>query len=317
MASATRLLSLLAMLSSRPHWTAPELAERLEITERTVRRDIAQLREIGYPVEATPGVHGGYRLGAGGRLPPLLLDDDEAVAMAIALGLAAGAGSSGLETAAVAALTKLDRVLPPRLRERVAALRNVTLGLRRAEVPAADTDALVLLALACQRPERVRFDYCDASEQTSHRLVEPYRLVFTERRWYLVARDTGRQAWRTFRVDRMSELVATGIPFVHAEVPDAAAQVAEGVALWAYETQATVRIHAPRHAVGRAIDPTVGVIDDERSDDHATVVRIGGDADWIARYLAGIPEPYEVLDAPDVRAELRALGRRLQREHRR
>ena len=139
-----------------------------------MRRDITRLREIGYPVEAAPGVHGGYRLGSGGKIPPLLLDDDEAVAMAIGLAAAAGAGSSGLEVAAVSALSKLDRVLPPRLRERVNALGNVTLGLRGTEVPAVNTDVLVVLALACQRPERIRFDYRDAQDQTSHRIAEPY-----------------------------------------------------------------------------------------------------------------------------------------------
>jgi predicted DNA-binding transcriptional regulator YafY len=313
-AQADRLLSLLALLSSRGHWSADQLATRLEITERTVRRDITRLREIGYPVEAAPGVHGGYQLGAGGKLPPLLLDDDEAVAMAVGLAAAAGAGSSGLEIAAVSALSKLDRVLPPRLRERVAALRNVTLGLRRTEVPAADTEVLVLLALACQRPERIRFDYRDAADQDTHRIVEPFRLVFTDRRWYLVANDMDRKAWRTFRVDRMSAIDSTGVPFEHGEVPDAVAQVAAGVAVWGYESHATVRIRAVGPDVERLVPATVGVID--REDGDWSVVRIGGDAAWVARFLAGLDCPCEVLDPPEVRAQLRALGRRLLSEHR-
>jgi predicted DNA-binding transcriptional regulator YafY len=315
MATASRLLTLLAMMSTRPHWSAFELAERLEITERTVRRDITRLREIGYPVEAAPGVHGGYRLGSGGKIPPLLLDDDEAVAMAIGLAAAAGAGSSGLEVAAVSALSKLDRVLPPRLRERVNALGNVTLGLRGTEVPAVDTDVLVVLALACQRPERIRFDYRDAQDQTSHRIAEPYRLVFTDRHWYLVANDTGRKAWRTFRVDRITDLVSTGIPFTHGDVPDAAAQVAAGVAVWGYDLRATVRLQATRADVERMIPPTVGVIDHD--DTTSTTVRIGGEAPWIARYLAGLPCSFEVIDPPEVRDELRALGRRLVHDHKR
>ena len=308
-ATASRLLALLALMSTRPHWSSCELAERLEITERTVRRDITRLREIGYPVEAAPGLHGGYRLGAGAKLPPLLLDDDEAVAMAVGLAAAAGAGSSGLEVASVSALSKLDRVLPPRLRERVNALGKVTLGLRGTGVPAVDTEVLVVLALACQRPERVRFDYRDALEHTSHRIVEPYRLVFTDRHWYLVANDTGRKAWRTFRVDRISDPVASGIPFTHREVPDAAAQVAAGVAVWGYELHATVRLMATRPEVAAMIPPTVAVI--EHSDATSTTIRIGGGAPWIAHYLAGLPWEFEVVEPEEVRDELRALGRRL------
>jgi len=311
MPTADRLLNLLTLFTTRPRWSAEELATRLEITERTVRRDVTRLREIGYPIESGTGTHGGYQLGAGGKLPPLLLDDDEAVAMAIGLG--ATVGSEGLADAAVSALAKLDRVLPPRLRERVAAVRQVTLGMRRAGLPAFDTAALVQVAVACRRPERLRFDYRDGSDQESHRHVEPFRLVFTDRRWYLVAYDTGREAWRTFRVDRMSSLHSTGIPFTRGEVPDALALVSEGVAVLSYEMFATVRIHEPRREVEQFLSPMVGVIDHE--DEDGTVVRIGGDAAWIARHLAGWEYRYEVLDPPEVRDALRALGQRLVRDH--
>lgn len=316
MASATRLLSMLAMLGTRPSWTSGELAERLEITERTVRRDITELRNLGYPVHAAPGAGGGYQLGAGGKVPPLLLDDDEAVAVAIGLSAMVGAGSMDLAQGAVSALSKLGRVLPPRLRERVAALQRVTLALRRTEIPDADIDLLVRIAVACERPERLRFDYRDASDTTSHRHVEPYRLVFTDRRWYLVAFDTGRRAWRTFRVDRMSDVDAGGVTFTRSgELPDASAQVAEGVALWGYDLQVTVRFHAGRDEVTRFVDATVGVLGDEV--DGCTIARIGGDAEWIARYLASSPHRFEVIDAPEVDAALCDLGARLQRDHHR
>jgi len=222
MDTPARLLRLLVLLSARASWTAPELAERLEVTERTVRRDMVRLRDLGYPVEGTTGPYGGYALGAGGRLPPLVLDDDEAVAVAIGLRSAAAGGAAGIESAALSALTKLDRVLPAPLREQVGALREVTVGLGRSDLPAVDVDALVATALACSRPERLRFDYTDASDNRSDRLVEPFRLVFTRRSWYLVAFDTGRDAWRTFRVDRMRALRLTGARFVHRDAPDAA-----------------------------------------------------------------------------------------------
>jgi len=311
MPTADRLLNLLAMFTTRPRWSAEELAERLEITERTVRRDVTRLREIGYPIESTTGTHGGYQLGAGGKLPPLLLDDDEAVAMAIGLG--AMVSSEGLADAAVSALAKLDRVLPPRLRERVAAVRQVTLGVRRGGLPAFDTDTLIQVAVACRRPERLRFEYRDGSENLSYRNVEPFRLVFTDRSWYLVAYDTGRADWRTFRVDRMSALHSTGMPFTRGEVPDAVSLVSEGVAVRSYEMYATVRIHEPRAEVERFVSPTVGVIDGE--DEQGTIVRIGGDAPWIAHYLASLESRYDVLGPQEVRDALRALGRKLLRDH--
>jgi predicted DNA-binding transcriptional regulator YafY len=314
-AQADRLLELLALLGTRPQWAATELALRLEITERTVRRDVTRLREIGYPIVAAPGLHGGYALGAGGKLPPLLLDDDEAVAVAIGLSAATGTGTgnSGLEDSAVSALSKLDRVLPPRLRERVGALRQVTLALERPRLPAADTDALVLMAVACQRPERVRFDYRDADGRVSQRLVEPFRLVFTDRRWYAVCFDTGRDDWRTFRLDRISQLRATGQSFVRGAVPDAARLVAEGVAVRGYDAVATVRLEAARDHAAQLIPPTVGVVVD--SDDDWTTVQIGGDPDWVARYLAGLSCRFEVVSPDAVRTELRALARRLIRDH--
>lgn len=314
MDTPTRLLRLLVLLSARASWTAPELAERLEVTERTVRRDMTRLRSLGYPVTGSSGPYGGYALGAGGHLPPLVLDDDEAVAVAIGLrGAAAGAGE-GVESAALSALTKLDRVLPAKLREQVAALRSVTVGLGRADLPAFDVDALVTTALACSRPERLRFTYTDANDNVTDRLGEPYRLVFTQRSWYLVAFDTGRDDWRTFRVDRMSEIGLTGARFVHRDSPDAAAMVAEGMAVYAHSLQARILLHLPIEDARHAVSRTIGVLE-PGPDPATTIARIGGDADWIARYLVGLDCRFEVLEPDEVRAEVRKLAERIARDH--
>jgi predicted DNA-binding transcriptional regulator YafY len=308
--TSARLLRLLTLLSARAWWTGPELQERLEITDRTLRRDINRLRGLGYPVEATPGRYGGYRLGAGGRLPPLVLDDDEAVAVAVGLRAAAGGGTAGLETAALAALTKLEQVLPAPLRERVDALRAVTIDLRGGQsLPNVDLDHLVIIALACGRSERLRFAYLSGEDAATNRLVEPFRLVYTERRWYLVAYDNDRAAWRTFRVDRMSDIANTRARFTRTDEPDAAGQVAEGLAVAVYPLQVRLRFHLTAADIARIIPSTVGII--ETDEGESTVVRIGGDADWIARYIIGFGCRVDVLDSVEVRDELRAIGERL------
>jgi predicted DNA-binding transcriptional regulator YafY len=314
MDTPVRLLRLLTLLAARPWWSGADLADRLEVTSRTLRRDVTRLRTLGYPVEATTGPYGGYRLGAAGHLPPLLLDDEEGVAAAVALRAVSGGGESGLETAALSALTKLDQVLPVQLRERVNALRTVTVGLRHAELPPADLDALVVIAVACRRPERLRFSYLDGQGVASERLVEPFRLVYTARQWYLVAFDTTRDAWRTFRVDRITEPKATGVPFERDDPPDAAALVAHGLAVAAHAINARVRLYVGAEDAARIVPSTVGVI--EPGDGDTTVVAIGGDVDWIAQFVAGLPCRFEVLDPPEVRAGVRALGLRLARDHR-
>jgi predicted DNA-binding transcriptional regulator YafY len=308
-----RLLRLLNLLSARPWWAGPELADRLEITERTLRRDVTRLRGLGYPVGGTTGPYGGYRLGAAGHLPPLLLDDDEAVAVAVALRTASGGGASGLESAALSALTKLDQVLPVRLRERIAALRSVTVALRSQQLPPVDLDVLVPIAVACRRPERVRFTYRSRDDVETDRHVEPYRLVYTDRRWYLVAFDRDRDDWRTFRVDRIGAPAPTGVPFERADPPDAAALVAHGVAFAAHPIQARIRLHiAPEHAA-RLIAPTDGVVEPETAT--TTLARVGGDKEWIAEFVAGLPCRVEVLEPQEVRVELRRLAERLVRDH--
>jgi predicted DNA-binding transcriptional regulator YafY len=308
--TAGRLLRLLSLLQSRPSWTGPELAERLAVTERTVRRDVTRLRDLGYPVDAATGPFGGYELGAGGALPPLLLDDDEAVAVVMGLRSAAGGTIAGLEDAAVAVLTKLEQVLPGHLRERVTALHTATERLPGRATAQVESSLLVTIAQAARALERLRFTYRTNAQHESERRVEPYRLVNTDRRWYLVARDLDRNAWRTFRVDRMRDVQATGHRFVRTETPDAVALVSEGLALAVYPVRATVRVLAPPDEVQRAVARDVGVLE---TDEHGTtVMRVGGDdVFWIARWLAAMPYPFEVLDPPELRDALRELAERL------
>ncbi len=227
--SAARLLRLLGLLQRQPRWNGGDLADQLAVTTRTLRRDVERLRALGYSVESAPGAEGGYRLRAGTDLPPLLLDDDEATAMAVALGWSAGTALWGIETPALTALTKLDRLLPGRLRIQVAAIRASTVALSR-PAEALPADRLVPLARACESQQLVRFPYAAADGRHSERRAEPYRLVATERRWYLVAYDLDRQDWRTFRVDRMAAVPEiTGHTFIPRRLEDPARLVAEAL----------------------------------------------------------------------------------------
>ena len=312
--SAARLLSLLSLLQSRPHWNGPDLAERLGITERTVRRDVTRLRDLGYPVLAEAGRAGGYQLGAGAALPPLLLADDEAVAIALGLRAAASSGVTGVEESAVAALAKLEQVLPARLRERVLALNAATVLVRSGVEPPVDPEVLVTLAQGCRREERIRFGYRDAAGNASERRVEPYGLVNVERRWYLVARDLDRADWRTFRIDRMSAPTLTGHRFVRSEEPDTAKMVLESLALTPYAWQAEVVLHTGLQEAMAEIPRTIGTLEVCAG---GVLLRIGAnEVDWIARYVAGLPFEAEVRHPAELRAALRALGRRLQLTHR-
>ena len=307
---AGRLLALLSLLQARPRWTADELAERLAVTPRTVRRDVTHLRELGYPVDAEPGPTGGYQLGSGGALPPLLLADDEAVAVAIGLRVAATAGLDGCEDAAVAALAKLEQVLPAHLREQVAALHGSTVLVGRPAEARTDPDRLLVLAQACRRQEVLHFGYRDKAGVDTERRVEPFRLVHAARRWYLVALDRDRDDWRSFRVDRIGEAWTAGHRFVRGEEPDAGAMVADGIARGGYGIQATVLLHASPEAVSEEVANTVGSI--EPTDDGRTLLRIAAnDLPWIARYLAGLPFDATVIDPPGLRKALRDVARRV------
>ncbi|MET9687531.1 YafY family protein [Streptomyces sp. NPDC006514] len=214
-----RLLSLLSLLQTPREWPGSELAQRLRVSARTIRRDIERLRDLGYPVEATLGAEGGYRLVAGAAMPPLLLDDEEAVAIAVGLRAGTGHAIEGVEEASVRALAKLEQVLPSRLRHRVSALQSATIALSRGDGASVDPRTLTTMASAVAGPERLRFAYRAGNGAETRRLVEPYRLVSTGSRWYLVAYDLEREDWRTFRVDRVDEAFATGARFARRDLP--------------------------------------------------------------------------------------------------
>lgn len=214
-----RLLKLLSLLQTPREWPGGELADRLDVSPRTIRRDIDRLRDLGYPVEASRGSVGGYRLVAGAAMPPLLLDDEEAVAIAVGLRAGAGHAIEGVDEASVRALAKLEQVLPSRLRHRVSALQNATVALTRGDGSTIDPRTLTTLASAVTGRERLRFAYLSGDGTPSKRLVEPCRLVSAGQRWYLVAYDLGREDWRTFRVDRVGEPYATGARFAPRPLP--------------------------------------------------------------------------------------------------
>lgn len=311
MRTTERVLRLLGLLQQRPVWTGPELAERLGVTTRSIRRDVERLRELGYPVNATQGVGGGYRLGAGRALPPLLLDDDEAIATAVSLRLAAGGTVAGASEAAVRTLAKLDQVLPTRLRAEVRALHDaiVTLEGGRVEV---DADALLVLARATRDAVRVSFGYAGRGGEPGPRRVEPYGLVATGRRWYLLAWDLDREDWRSFRLDRMSEVTASTWRFTRREHPDPAAYVQRAVTVAPYRHRARVRVLAPADEVRRVTTATSVTI--EEVDDHSCLLLSGADSLYVlSLHLGMLPWDFEVLDPPELREAVAELAGRLAR----
>jgi predicted DNA-binding transcriptional regulator YafY len=308
--TSARLLRLLSLLQARRQWTGPELAERLAVTTRTVRADVERLRTLGYPVEATPGVAGGYRLGAGAALPPLLLDDEEAVAVAVALRTAAGGTVTGIEETSLRALAKLERLLPSRLRRRVGAVQGFTLDVTGGG-PTVDAGLLALLAAACRDAERLRFDYARHDGTVSRRVVEPHRVVHLRRRWYLVGWDVERADWRTFRVDRVTPKPPAGPRFRPRAFPEAdvGAYVARGVggAIWRH--WARVRLAAPAAEVERRWPHAPGRLTPE--DGGTCVLEAGADTfEQLALYLGLLGVDFEVLEPAELAAEVRALGER-------
>src|SRR6187551_2049736 len=260
--TSARLLRLLSLLQARRFWSGAELADRLEVTDRTLRRDIDRLRTLGYPVEATPGVAGGYQLGAGATLPPLLLEDDEALAISIGL-RTAGHRVGGIEDASLRALVKLERVLPPRLRRRADALRASIVQLDTSG-PRIDSDVLTELATARQEHLQCSFDYVARGKESSRRTAEPAGLVHTGFRWYLVAWDVNRSDWRTFRVDRITSAVELGGPGVPRPLPedgDLRKYVSRSVSTDVYEHQAKILFHAPLEVVAERVSPATGVLE--------------------------------------------------------
>ncbi|MEU1183493.1 WYL domain-containing protein [Streptomyces sp. NPDC005820] len=308
--TSARLLRLVSLLSARPSWTCGELAERMEVTERTVRRDVARLRELGYGVESDPGPWGGYRLGGGTRIPPLVLDDEEALAVAVGLREAALSGVLGGEQAALSALLKLRQVLPRRIADRLGEMDAAFVHTARPDEPQITPGMLLELATACRRAERARLSYRDREGKSTVRDVDPYRLVHTGRRWYFVARDVALGEWRTFRADRVRQIRPTGHPVELVDSPDPALLVSRSLTSGTYPLYVTIRLPLPLDRALRLIPPTVGA--HRPGGPETTIVEIGGpDAEGLAAYLLGLGTPLRVLSPDAVRQALSRRAREL------
>jgi predicted DNA-binding transcriptional regulator YafY len=311
--TSSRLLTLLSLLQARRDWPGHELADRLEVSGRTVRRDVDRLRELGYPVESLTGPAGGYRLAAGTALPPLLLDDEEAIAIAVGLRTAARASVTGIEETSLRALVKLEQVLPSHLRRRVQALQRATTTLSYEGGPTADPQVLTLLAAACRDHEKVRFAYEAREGEKTRREVEPHSLVNVGRRWYLVAWDCGREDWRTFRMDRLSRPHASG-RFAPRELPaaDGAAYVQRSLSARPMRYEARLTLHASAEEMTERMPKYWGPFD-EVSDDRCEY-RTGDDnLEWLAARLAMLGVDFEVHEPPELVEHLQRLSERLAR----
>ena len=311
--TSARLLQLLSLLQLRREWTGPALAQRMSVTERTVRRDIGKLRTLGYPINASPGVAGGYQLGAGAQLPPLLLDDDEALAVAIGLTAVTASPVSGVGEASVRALTKLEQVLPPRLRPRFSGLRSAVTRMAAVSTPVSP-EVLTAFSAAINERRCVAFRYDRHDGESSRRIVEPYRLVDTGRRWYLVAFDRSRDDWRTFRVDRCQSVPVVRDRFVPRPLPaaDLAAYVQESITRSPYSYDAVIRFHAPLHELEARVPSSTGTLEAD-GEDH-TVLRAGFDSlDFPLAYLASWDIDFEVIEPAAMRERAAVVADRLRR----
>lgn len=312
--TSARLLRLLSLLQTPREWTGAELGQRLGVSPRTIRNDVDKLRELGYPVLATRGPAGGYRLGAGAAMPPLLLDDEETVAVAVGLRTSAGGAVAGIEEASLRALAKLEQVLPSRLRSRVSSLQSVITPVPGVAGPLVDPDVLTAIAAACRARERLRFSYVAHDGSASDREAEPYQLVNWGRRWYLVAFDTRRGDWRTFRADRISLRTPGGGRFVPRPLPsaDLAMWVSKRVATAGWRYRARVTVFAPAATVAERIGPYVGTV--AAVDEGACVLDTGSDSlSTLAVYLGMLGYDFRVESPPELASHVRALAERYQR----
>jgi predicted DNA-binding transcriptional regulator YafY len=311
-----RALHLLSLLQTHRFWPGGELAERLDVSPRTLRRDVDRLRELGYPVDATPGVSGGYRLAAGSHLPPLLLEDDEAVAIAVGLRAAAGASIAGIEDTALRAMAKLEQVLPDRLRRRVTAVHGNVSQLRwSGDGPTVDPEALAVLAQACRDHEQVRFDYQRRDGEDSRRLVEPHQLVSVGRRWYLAAWDVRREDFRTFRLDRLAAPQLAGLRFTPRPLPggDGAAYVAQSLGSLPAPHTATLLVTGTEADVREALRWTDGEL--SAVDGASCQVHLRSESPvWLDTQVAMLAAsfPLHVEDPDELRERLGLLASRLQ-----
>jgi predicted DNA-binding transcriptional regulator YafY len=315
--TSARLLALLSLLQVRREWTGQELADRLEVGPRTIRRDVERLRSLGYPVEAAPGVAGGYRLGAGGELPPLLLDDAEAVAVAVGLRTAASGSIEGIEETSVRALAKLEQVLPSRLQRRVRALGDATSAFG-ADGPRVDADVLATLAGGCRDGIRLGFGYVAKDDRASQRDTEPTALVHSGRHWYLVAFDIDRDDWRTFRVDRIRGRLRPGPRGRSRTVPggDPAAFVQRSLRSAGSEPGAAdtgpgrVRIGAPIRQVRARIPERYATVEPD-GEDACLVTTRGAWSTHFLIWMASLGDPIEVVGPPELAELARGIAARL------
>lgn len=300
--TSSRTLRLLTLLQTQRHWSGGELASRLGVSVRTLRRDLGRLRDLGYPVDSHPGIDGGYQLAAGAALPPLALDDEEAVALAVGMQAAVTLGLVGIEESAARALAKVVQVMPRTLRRRIDALRAATDpgALMTGVGQHVDTEVLVSLATACRDAERVHFDYIAGDGSHSQRRVEPHRLVPVGRRWYLVAYDVGRQDWRSFRLDRIHDPEPTGVPFRPRTLPtgDAAEFVRAGLGYqhttYAVKVVLTADADEVRRHVGRWATIT------DLPGDQCLLEMTGDSLNWPLLTLGTLGVEFEVRSPPEL-----------------
>ncbi|GAA1529204.1 YafY family protein [Streptomyces albidochromogenes] len=312
-----RLLQLLSLLQTPREWPGSELSERLRVSRRTVRRDIDRLRELGYPVQATMGADGGYRLVAGKAMPPLVLDDEEAVAIAVGLRAGAGHAVEGIEEASVRALAKLEQVLPSRLRRQVSTLQAATIPLTSGDGATIDPHTLTVMAGAATGQERLRFCYRSGDGSESKRLVEPHRLVSTGRRWYLVAYDLDRDAWRTFRVDRVSEPFATGARFTPRGLPsgNAAEFIRRSLNRFQERYRVVATFDAPAAFVAARLPSSLGAPEPVADDDGRCRLDVTctDSMEWLGIRLALVDCEFTVSEPPELVDFLAGLGGRASR----
>jgi len=310
--TSARLLRLLSLLQAAQELTGPQLAHRLGVTTRTIRNDVERLRRLGYPVHATLGTTGGYRLGAGAALPPLLLDDEEAVAIVVGLRTAATGAITGIEDTALRALAKLEQVLPSRLRHRIGALQAAMTPLGRPG-PTVDAHVLTAIAAAIRGHERLRFDYTGHDGTAGRRMVEPHRLVHIRSRWYLVAWDIDRDDWRTFRADRIQPRIPSGPRFTARADPegDIAAYVERGLGSALWRLQASVVVHAPASVISTQLPPAVLV---EALDHETCIAHVGADTpQMLAHYIGLLDADFDVTEPPELIDHIRKLAERYRR----
>ena len=308
-----RLLQLLSLLQARRDWPGAELADRLGVSGRTIRRDVERLRRLGYHVDSLTGPAGGYQLRAGTAIPPLLLDDEEAIAIAVGLRTAARASVTGIEETAVRALVKLEQVLPGHLRRRVRALGSATISPPLGG-PTVDPQHLMVIAAACRETERLRFAYRSRDGTDSRREVEPHSLVHLGRRWYLLAWDRRRENWRSFRVDRLGRPASTGVRFAARVLPakDPAAFVRESIIGAPSRYEARVTLRASADEIASRAPAHWGTI--QPIDEHTCQYRTGDDdLGWLGLRVAMLGVDFEVHEPPELVEHLRALAQRLER----